>query len=371
VAISPREAWADGRSWGFHREEVHWEDHLLDLTPVEEIGDLLFKREDKFAPLGYGAINGSKLRQCIWLICEYTKTHPNPVGVLSGASVKSPQLPMGTAVARHFGLDSIHVIGGTSEKAACRRENVAIATWLGARFFLNPIGYNPALQSRVRKLRESRKELRDYYILEYGITIDRGASDERVEAFHRLGAQQVRNIPKDVETLLLPAGSCNSCVSILYGTSLFPLPSLRKVVLFGIGPNRLEWIENRLATIEKVSGREILGQFRREYRHNPDEQRQYDPGGSPPYTLVHHDLHTTGYATYQDEMPFRYGGVELHPTYEGKIFHYMKDHPEEFQPLIRGRALFWNVGSKPCREAMAMALGQDLGPFPDRVRRYE
>ena len=39
------------------------EDHLLDLTPVENIGGMWWKREDKFAPLGYGGINGSKLRQ--------------------------------------------------------------------------------------------------------------------------------------------------------------------------------------------------------------------------------------------------------------------------------------------------------------------
>jgi predicted TIM-barrel fold metal-dependent hydrolase len=40
------------QSWD--RNLVRWEDHLLDLTPVEYIGGMWWKREDKFAPLGGG-----------------------------------------------------------------------------------------------------------------------------------------------------------------------------------------------------------------------------------------------------------------------------------------------------------------------------
>ena len=46
------------------RKLIHWEDHIHDLSPVEQHGGLFFKREDFFAPLGYGNINGSKLRVC-------------------------------------------------------------------------------------------------------------------------------------------------------------------------------------------------------------------------------------------------------------------------------------------------------------------
>jgi adenylate kinase family enzyme len=73
----------------FDRDVCSWEDHLLDLTPVENIGGMWWKREDKFAPIGYGNINGSKLRQLIWLFSQ--KRYP---GVVSGAVTGSPQLPM-------------------------------------------------------------------------------------------------------------------------------------------------------------------------------------------------------------------------------------------------------------------------------------
>ena len=47
------------------RSETCWEETLYDLTPIDEVNGLRFKREDKYAPLGYGCINGSKLRQLI------------------------------------------------------------------------------------------------------------------------------------------------------------------------------------------------------------------------------------------------------------------------------------------------------------------
>ena len=66
------------------RSQIHWEEQLLELTPVEEVGGVWFKREDYFAPLGYSGINGSKLRQCIYLIDEYVRTaslEENIVGI--------------------------------------------------------------------------------------------------------------------------------------------------------------------------------------------------------------------------------------------------------------------------------------------------
>ena len=41
------------------RKNVRWEDYLYRQTPVEHIGGIYFKREDKFAPLGYGSINSA------------------------------------------------------------------------------------------------------------------------------------------------------------------------------------------------------------------------------------------------------------------------------------------------------------------------
>ena len=74
------------------RSVVKWSDYMFNLTPVEKVGKTYFKREDKFAPLGYGGINGSKLRQCIWLVDEYVKNSENPVGIMSRLYRKPDQI---------------------------------------------------------------------------------------------------------------------------------------------------------------------------------------------------------------------------------------------------------------------------------------
>jgi hypothetical protein len=51
--------------------------------------------------------------------------------------------------------------------------------------------------------------------IETNITVT--TSDADIEAFHRVGSEQVRNLPDHMETLIIPAGSRNSAVSVLYG----------------------------------------------------------------------------------------------------------------------------------------------------------
>jgi hypothetical protein len=92
------------------RTQVHWEDYIYQLTPVEHIGGIWWKREDKFAPLGPGKINGSKLRQLIWLFSQQQNS-----GVASGAVTASPQLLMVAACAKHWSIACVQFTGGRGE----------------------------------------------------------------------------------------------------------------------------------------------------------------------------------------------------------------------------------------------------------------
>lgn len=349
------------------RQQVRWEDYLQDLTPVELHQGIWFKREDYFAPLGYGGINGSKLRQCIWMMYEYVQGG-GKVGLVSGASVKSPQLPMGAAVAQHFGLPSVMVIGATTPESALKHENVFSAAWFGAKFALSKVAYNPNLQRMVKEL-QKQPGLRGAYELEYGITTTQ--SDEAIWEFHLLGARQVRNIPTGVKTLIIPAGSCNSCVSVLYGLVRYQIP-VERVVLYGIGPTRLALIEERLAAIERVTRTNIRCYFRRMYHHHQDLAEEHNArrplGFWPPYILEHYDLHETKYASYQDEMPASFDGIDFHPTYEGKVWRYIGER----HPINRsaGDTCFWIVGSRPSAVAMVKQL-RTLGDPPTKLPLYE
>ena len=335
------------------RSRLHWEDFLDVLTPIEERGTLRYKREDYFAPLGYGGINGAKLRQLIFLIHSYVESGGD-AGVLTGASVLSPQLSMSALVARHFELPTTLVLGATKPESAIRHENVAIAAAAGAEFIFTPVGFNPALQRAVREL-HAHPSFAARYRLCYGITTPEEAGDAAIEAFHRVGARQVDNVPADVHTIVLPAGSCNSCTSVLYGLARNPPAGLRRVVLFGIGPTRLQWIEDRLDAISRVTGLAVGSWYRRLYHDHPalQEDVQSDTGE---VLLEHFDLHSTGFASYQDRMPWARDGIDFHPTYEGKLFAYMAQQPQQFEWLDAGGVLFWIVGSAPSRAAMSDAF---------------
>lgn len=327
-----------------------WANRICDFTPIEERGGRLYKREDYFAPLGFGGINGSKLRQLVWLVDRY-RARGGTAGVLTGASVLSPQVSMAALVARHNNLPCTVVLGATKPDTCQRHENVRIATLAGASFVFQPVGFNPALQRAVAALHRSRPA---WFRLPYGISTDEDAPDSDVADFHTVGAHQAANVPPEARTLVMTAGSCNSCVSVLAGLARAE-NAVERVVLLGVGPTRLRWIEKRLAQIDPA----LPARYRRRYHHHADLEHEHQTDG--PVLLEHWDLHATGYATYQDRMPFNFDGIDFHPTYEGKALSYMADHRREFAWFwdAAGDALFWIVGSAPSLRAMQDAFTLD------------
>jgi len=312
------------------RNKINWEDYLSVITPIEKVGEMYFKREDYFAPLGYGGINGSKLRQAIWLLKEIKSGT-----IISGASIKSPQLPMSSAVAEHFGLDSIHIIGATKPETAILHENVKMATWFGAKFKIVKVGYNPFLQREVDRLIFRDKT---FHKLNYGITC-KSENIEDIVNFHMLGASQTENIPDFIEDLIIPAGSCNSCISVIMGIMLFKPVSLKRLHLVGISPNKISFINERLKLMSLYLKENLLN-FNKKFDFGKLECLP----GKNSIDLYYYDLNGTGWTTYQDEVKFNYNSIEFHPTYEGKCFSYLS---KVLPNLIKETSLFWIIGSKP------------------------
>lgn len=338
------------------RDSAHWEHHLYELTPVERHGSMVFKREDKFAPLGYGGINGSKLRQCIYLLNQYAG-QVDDGEVISASSVKSPQISMSTAVALHYDMPATHIIGATTRTSALKHENVAIAARLGAQFRIQKVAYNAALQSSLRLLEQERPGA---YRLEYGISLPDSESDQAIYNFHMLGAEQVRNLPP-LRHLIIPAGSCVTTVSILTGLALYR-PEVWGIHLIGIGPSRVAWIEQRLEKIERVCGIPLRSHF---YRHYPDKYQRVASTANltarnDAMHLYYEDLHGDGVVTYQQEVPWEYAGIEFHPTYEGKVMRHINQHHPDW--MRYNDACLWIVGSKPTWEAMEPLLAQFVMP---------
>lgn len=342
------------------RDKIHWEDYLHRLTPIDSFENVRVKREDCFAPLGMGGINGGKVRQLLWVFGKYiAELKGQSGGVLMAGSVRSPLLARVPVVARHLGLPCHLVIASDPELSSTKNESVKIARRMQATFSRCPVGYNPALQRMAARLHE-KEEFRRHYLMEYGLSI--GGANERVEEFYRFASEQTQNIPEDIETLLLPAGSCNTLLAVIYGLAVRRPARLRDVILFGIGPNRIAWFEERIKTLESVSGVQIGNLFRRDYKHNRPLQEQFNvSAATAPYRLAHYDLHTTGFAGWGDEMPASIGGLRLHPLYEGKIWNYMQKNSDEFGGVLRSEhVLLWTVGGEASCAAMEPHLGGSL-----------
>lgn len=293
------------------RNRVRWENHLGTLTPFENRHGMFFKREDYFAPLGYGGPNGSKMRQLIHYMSRRLegKTH-----VLTGASIQSPQLSMSAIVGAHFGLPSRQVVYSKPD-TVLRHPNPRIAAGFGASFEYASGPYNPILQRQVADLKRG-----DSLVVEYGITVDHKTNPaEEVYKFHAVGANQVSNLPDEVEHLIIPAGSCNSLTSILLGLSQ-DSKNVNEILTMGIGPDKRPWMRERLA---------ILG---------VDVDRL-------PFKWNHVSLHDTGYSRYTDQFKGEHCyGIEFHPTYEAKMWRWLR---ERDALTFNDKTAFWIVGSAP------------------------
>lgn len=276
----------------------------MTLSPVELRNGLWYKREDLLRDPVTG-VNGAKYRACRFLISRAQAqgaTH-----IVSAASVLSPQSAMAAVISDQLGLRCTVVVGGTTPEKAVKHKAIAIAAEAGAGIVSIAVGYNPALQSYAMRFAD---ELEGGWRLPYGIT-----TDEDVKAFLAVGAAQTMNLPDEIETLVIPFGSGNTAAGVLYGLRDFAPAALKRVVLVGIGPDRLEWLETRLSGLLVPEGVE----------------------------LVHMSLHGW-WASYGDKMPETLDGIVLHPTYEGKVARFLNSAEPNWWTRRDGTTCMWIVG---------------------------
>ena len=285
----------------------------LDLTPVEDRDGLLYKREDAYRrPNG---VNGSKLRACFHLAAAAQRK--GAMEIVSASSVLSPQSAMAATVAQELGMTSVTIVGGTTPEKAVRNKAVRLAQEAGSEIVAGPaVGYNPALQAAARSWVAANP---GSWQMPYGITTPEGASQEEINDFLYVGANQVRNLPDQIVDLVLPFGSGNTAAGVLHGLLKFGAPSgLETIRLMTIGPDRRKWLEDRL-------------------------NKAGTPLSEAPFQIDQIYLHPV-FAEYGDAMPETLDGITMHPTYEGKIVRYLNLVEPEWWTARNGKTLLWIVG---------------------------
>lgn len=133
-------------------EGVSGIDHL---TPVERRDGLWFKRDDLFLPFqDHQALNGGKLRQVIDIL-----QRSNCGGVITAATIHSPQIPLVAGAAQNLRLPCVVVTGGSA-----LTPELQLAQNLGARLVRAASGRHTALFAEVRRLNASLR----YQVIPFG-----------------------------------------------------------------------------------------------------------------------------------------------------------------------------------------------------------
>jgi len=172
-----------------------------DLTPIENFEGVLVKRDDYHSE---GYVNGGKLRQAEYLI-------KNRLGVIKRSyhntvvcycSIDSPQSAIISQVAKKYGLRCIILCYKTERPNI----NLSIAQKNGAEIYGISSGYNSVLFNR------AKENFRKYYIVNMGF--------EGADVFSPI-IEQVRNLPDDLDYLVIPVGSAMNFIGILKGLDRF------------------------------------------------------------------------------------------------------------------------------------------------------
>lgn len=274
-----------------------------DLTPVEKIAGIYFKRDDLFTPFGAGEVNGGKLRQCMMLVEAALRQQPDMNGLITYCSIHSPQGPITAATAKHFRLPCVVAYGGASGYSIGTGSMPRLAMSYGASVeVLAKTGRHNALKQKAEALAAAR----GLFTVQYGINLD-GYGEVLLGAV----AEQTQNIPDDLNDLYITCGSGITASGVIIGIERYR-KNVKNIHLISTAFDRREKVT---ATLRRFG---VTREF------------------------IYHDLfHTPGFV-YEKQQKMRICGVKLHPQYEAKTMKYLVDHD-----LNTENALFWIVGAEP------------------------
>ena len=276
------------------------------MTPVENIDGLWFKREDKFIPFGKNTVNGGKLRQCFALVDAIREGFD---GVISFCSIHSPQAPITSAVAKFYGLKCMIYYGGTTKNTLAKCDMPMVAKEYGAEInIVAKTGRHNVLLKKAREFAEKN----NYFVVEYGFNIVKYPK-LLLDAI----ANQVENIPDELDNIIITCGSGITTTGILIGLKKFN-KKVNKIILVDTAPNRKDKIKNNL--------------------------KKYDIDYND-FNIEIIDIYNRKNFAYEKEIKVVYKGIEMHPQYEAKAFSWL--YYESGIDIHNGRNLFWIIGSKP------------------------
>jgi len=271
------------------------------LTPIEEYNGVLYKRDDLFRPFEDEMLNGGKVRQAINLIhqnLELIRTDYNGK-VATSCQKDSPQGLIISRVAKEYNLGCFIAYGNLTSKTLA--ENKIIQSIRNNNGIVKSIvkqGFDNVILKHLQ-LRQEEGAGNNFYIIKFGIDVEHNPIV--IDCI----ADQVQNLPDELDNLIIPTGSGITAGSILRGIQKYKKKVECVYVVHISGENRNKKI------------REIAGLI--------------------PYIYIK----GTGYPYGKKLKKEVAGGFVLDEIYEAKAYDWMLQNLD----LRQGKTLFWCVGN--------------------------
>ena len=274
---------------------------LFDITPIEEYNGILYKRDDKYMPFEDIPLSGGKVRQAICLLHENYEMIRNECNriVITATSVHSPQGIIIARTAKEFGFRCILVVGNTNNESMKKNPLMVRSSKCGALIdYKCKQGYENPLMARIREIKGDK----NIFVVKFGINLETNP-----DAIINSVAYQVKNIPDDLDVLVVPVGSAITFGGILKGLKKYNKKPKRVIGVQIAGYDRKNVIKK------------ILGEDEVEYEFYIDKTYPYSKKVNVMFNI----------------------NEDLDCIYESKAYDWMMKNID----IKNNKTLFWIVGN--------------------------
>lgn len=275
---------------------------MNELTPVDNIDGMWFKRDDLYQPFDDIPLNGDKIKQCNRVVSALADEINDKYDgrVFSAGGMHSPQGIIITRCCKEYGLDPTMFYGATKFDSVIKHDIIRHILNMGGNVNIRcKLGYESTIISNTI----------NHFPYE-GFNIGFGMNIGRDDLLCNDVQRQVQNIPDELDNLVIPTGSAIIASAILRGIAQYGkrVKDIHCVQIAG---------HDRVKTIERLCEGYDVPDF---YFHL---SKDYAYTRFVKYTLA--------------------DGTRLDPIYEGKAYDFML----RYMPQCKndGKTLFWIVGN--------------------------
>ena len=286
------------------------------ITPTELIDNIYYKRDDYFKPFGDYHVNGGKVRQALIMFEKYIddiqSKHNN--GVITAGSVHSPQSANIAKVAELHKVKCITCVGGTKPENLDNHHMMRLTKHYGCEIkIVAGHGMSNVIHARERELAKEN----GYMVIEQGELLEKNPS----EMFYAT-ADQVENIPDELDNLVVASGVGIQLMGILLGLKKFN-KKVKRIHSICVGPTR----EKHMKRYEN----ELLKSQDGMVWDKPESLNLNE------FTML---AHKSPYGKGHDYMV---NNSYIDDIYEGKAYQWMLENVD----TANEKTLFWCVGKRP------------------------